>query len=414
MTRHRLFTIVDGDKKIVFVPDLRKLYLVPSGAILPEYLECDSSETKSNPEKQDLKFRAAHLIVNNKCNLRCIYCYANAGTSRLQTMPIEIATAAISKVAQDAKAMGFPYFEISFIGGEPTLSMPLIKKAIQFARQVAADLGIKVGIGLVSNGVFSKKVAEYIVGNFNYITFSLDGPEEIQNAQRPMTNGKGSFQKVLANVRYIYNAGLTMGLRCTVSALSVKALPEIVHFLHDQFPKARIGIEPLQECGRCLTTSTFSPEPLEYAEKLISTLKTVAAENIKIKSSILRFKCQDEQISFCGANGQNFAVNPEGYVTACTRVTTVDDPKSSIFYFGRYDQQKNEFTFDLSRYKWLKSLVVDSIPECNDCFARFNCKGDCPIIKSDFGSDFATSRSQKCEAIKAITLGLFKLQLGIL
>jgi len=184
--------------------------------------------------------------------------------------------------------------------------------------------------------------------------------------------------------------------------------------LHENFPKATIGIEPLQECGRCLTTGTLSPDSLEYANKLILALQIAIQKGIKIKSSILRFKCQESQISFCGVNGQNFAINPEGYVTGCTRVTSIEDPMASTFYFGKYDPDKGEFIFNEERYNWLKTLVVDNIPECNDCFARFNCKGDCPIVKADFGGDFDRSRSQKCEAIKAITVGLFKLQLGIL
>ncbi len=413
MTTHRIFQIPDGENKVIFIPDLQKLYLVSASQILPDYIESDRPVVVHH-RMPDFKFRATQLIVNNICNLRCVYCYANAGQQKPQIMSFEIARVAIDKVIVDTKEVGFPLFEVSIIGGEPTCSSRLLKDIVWYARRRAKDCGLTARIGIVSNGVFSPAVRQFISANLYYITFSLDGPAEIHDKQRPMRNNNGSFKIAFNNAKNLYDSGMTIGLRCTVSNLSASCLSEIIGFFHEHFSRATIGIEPLQECGRCKTSGALSPDPMEYARSLISALIIAKSKDIHIKTSILKFAREANGISFCGVNGQNFAINPEGFVTACTRVTSREDCMASIFYYGRYDHEKKEFIFDQERYSWLKTLVVDSIKNCDNCFAKFNCKGDCPIVKYDYGADFATTPSKKCEAIKAITLALFKIQLELI
>lgn len=413
MTAHRIFQIPDGENKIVFIPDLQKLYLVPTSQILPNYIESNQSVVVRN-RIPDFKFRATQLIINNICNLQCIYCYASAGEQRPQIMPFEIACAAVDKVTADTKELGFSSFEVNVIGGEPTNSSRLLENIVRYTRKKAKDYELTARIGIVSNGIFDSTVCQFISANLDYITFSLDGPAEIHDRQRPMRNGKGSFKIAFNNAKSLYDSGMTVGLRCTVSNLSVLRLSEIIEFFHGHFPKAAIGIEPLQECGRCKTSGALSPDPMEYAKSLISTLVVAKSKDIRIKTSILKFVCETNEVSFCGVNGQNFAINPEGFVTACTRVTSREDRMASVFYYGRYDHEKKEFIFNQERHSWLKTLIVDNIKNCDNCFAKFNCKGDCPIVKSDCGDNFATMPSKKCEAMKAITLALFKVQLELI
>lgn len=49
---------------------------------------------------------AVTLFLTNRCNLRCLYCYAAAGEHAPQDMNWEIAKAAIDLVAHHAKEMG--------------------------------------------------------------------------------------------------------------------------------------------------------------------------------------------------------------------------------------------------------------------------------------------------------------------
>lgn len=42
---------------------------------------------------------------------------------------------------------------------------------------------------------------DYIIHNFTRITFSIDGPDFIQNIHRPAMNGTASFDTVFANAK---------------------------------------------------------------------------------------------------------------------------------------------------------------------------------------------------------------------
>ena len=329
-------------------------------------------------------------------------------------MPLVLAKKAIDKVIQNTIKSGFTIFEVSIIGGEPTLSMALVKDIIEYTRSQALKNNIKARIGIVTNGFFTKKVANYIIDAFDYATISLDGTPDIHNKQRSTAAGNNTFDRVFENAKYIHESKkIDFGVRCTVSRASVKILPEIVSFLNKSFPGITVGVEPLHECGRCATSGEFDPDDDEYAKQLAKTILIAKQEGITLKSSILRFRKEPTHIGFCGVNGQNFGVDPNGYVSACTRVTSTDDPMSKLFYFGQFNPVTDDFVFDNNRYQQLKKLEADNIPECQDCFALFNCKGDCPIVKADFGNNPATTKSQRCESIKAVTKSLFEIQLGI-
>ncbi len=414
MPLHRVFKMsVPPMGTIVFMPDEEKLFLVDDASTIPDEI---MSETPipSFTRLPDFTYRAAHLILNNLCNLQCTYCYANAGDSTPIEMSPMVMRATITKIVSDTITLGQSIFELGFIGGEPTLSLALMNEGEQLARQLAAEAGIRARVGIVSNGYYSADVGDYILKYLDYATISLDGPQEIQDHQRPTRGGRGSFAQVYNNAQRLYDAGFPLGIRCTISRESVNRLPQIIEFLHNSFPKSVIGLEPLQECGRCALTHACGPNPEELVDQMIEVLKLVLSRQIKLKSSILRFKIQGSDISFCGVNGQNFAVTPQGYVTACTRVISHQERSAQIFHYGSYDHNLNRFVFDTVRYAWLKKIVVDSIEQCADCFARYNCKGDCAAIKADaYGDVLITQPSPRCSSIRRLTEALFRLRVGL-
>ncbi len=409
----RTFQVPVGDKKIIFIPMLKKLFLVNNDVHIPDFVR-SADIPKEYRLLPDYKFKAVQLIVNNGCNLRCIYCYTNAGTQGFIEIPFETAKVAIDKVISDIQTLGLDTIEVNFIGGEPTLSLRLIRRIITYLKDECRKTGLKSRIGIVTNGVFSSSVADFIINHFDYVTVSIDGDKQIHDTHRPMASGRGSFKTVFANAKRLYDSGIAFGPRATVSTLSVDKILEIVRFLHSHFPNSIIGIEPLQECDRCFTTDTHRPDPMTFARNFIKALVFAHREDVRIKNSIIRFHSRTEGISFCGANGQNFGITPDGYVTACTRVTSSHDKMANFFCYGRVDPDQEKITFFPEVYERLKSLVVDNISACKDCFARFNCKGDCPISKADFSPDFRLQPSNRCEANKYITKNLFMLQLGLL
>ena len=114
------------------------------------------------------------MIVNNFCNLRYTYCYAGGEfVPSPSEMPLEIAEAAIDKVAVDAKEAGSDRFAISLIGGEPTMSFDVSRRIVDYAHRKADVEGLVCMPDIVTNGVFDEQRRSWIIENFEHVTISI-------------------------------------------------------------------------------------------------------------------------------------------------------------------------------------------------------------------------------------------------
>ena len=61
--------------------------------------------------------------------------------------------------------------------------------------------GVKETFGAVTNGTFSRELMQPLLESKKMsLTFSLDGPGDVQNLLRPFVSKKGSFNTVLGNL----------------------------------------------------------------------------------------------------------------------------------------------------------------------------------------------------------------------
>ena len=105
---------------------------------------------------------------------------------------------------------------------------------------------------------------------------------------------------------------------------------------------------------------------------------------------------------------------PDGDVTSCLEVCRESDPRRDVFITGKYDFDSKEFVFYMDRIQKLRSRNIDNIDYCKDCYAKYNCAGDCPSkCLSQSGSLFDPSfNTDRCEMtrkiIKEVLVGKLK------
>jgi uncharacterized protein len=180
-----------------------------------------SAEAKSLREELPPQKYLNKLAINvsNACNLRCAYCYANQG---VYGNPNEfLMSVADVELAVRRFAEKFDYIEhIQFMGGEPSLNPKALAKTVEIFREMTDKGAFKAmpTFGMVSNGVsFTKEFWQVIKEHNMSITFSLDGPKEVHDAQRIDTGGKGSFDRVVANIHQLKEEGLNYDFEATYS-----------------------------------------------------------------------------------------------------------------------------------------------------------------------------------------------------
>ena len=360
-------------------------------------------EPPIRPENYLFRPHEVTLFPTTRCNLKCIYCYANAGSRHID-MPWEIAKAGIDYVIENARAVGRDDFIVGFHGGgEPTVNWRLIKRATLYARRQAKEHGFDVKIHCATNGVLSPAKRDFIVENFTGINISIDGPQEIQDRQRPLLNGRGSFGKVLESIRFFQQTNFPFGIRVTLTAFESHSLQKIVRFFHDECPHLdQLHVEPVWQCGRCQTTGERPPDDDQFISDFVEAYELAAELGFKLFYSGARLDVLTNR--FCAAAGDGFSVTPEGIVSSCFEVSDPADPRSELYHYGQYDKTSKQFIIDRSKVDRLRNLCVENLPHCQDCFCKWHCAGDC-LAKALRGMTPADhSGSSRCQLNRVITL----------
>jgi uncharacterized protein len=381
--------------------------LVKSGIIAPG---SDISEPLSCNREGVYAPTSVTLLPTFDCNLRCVYCYSRGGESIGEVMERPVAGAAIDLIFKNAKNNRTRKVVVSFHGGgEPLLpkNHGLIDYALGYAKLKGLEMGLTPNFNVVTNGVHSEKTLEWAVNNFSHINVSLDGPEDIQNSQRPLPKAEYSFEPVMKTIRYFEKAKKTKkfnyGIRATITSESVRRMSEILEFFHSISTNESFHLEPLFECGRCKTTKARAPDAGVFLEEMIKTEALAKKLGVQVYYSGGSLNKLGE--TFCGACGSNFFVTPSGYVTTCLEACREEDAVSSVFFVGKYNKSTLAFEFDEKKIQKLKARKVTSIPHCENCFAKYNCCGDCPAKVFEISGDLLDpSNNSRC----IINQGLLK------
>lgn len=144
-------------------------------------------------------------VLNLDCNLACPYCYEDQFRRR-QYMSPATARLLLEKQILPQIFMGRD-LHVDFYGGEPLLSLTLLKEIAASAAVAAKDHGVAFTFDLFSNcTLLTRKVVEELLPlGLKGVRMTLDGPREIHDRQRPFVSGKGSFDTIIANLKAVHD-----------------------------------------------------------------------------------------------------------------------------------------------------------------------------------------------------------------
>lgn len=185
-----------GHKCIVQLID--KGYLQPPQIDSIAYSQIDKVVTVANRCTR-------HMIlqVTKNCNFKCRYCaYAYSDFGRNHTdLDMEWDTA---KKAMDflfIHSMDAPKVMLSFYGGEPMLKYELIKKCVEYSKNLFINKPILYSTTCNGSILTEEHIGFLEKHNFTLL-LSLDGPEAIQNKHRKIARtGEGSYDIVIRNIK---------------------------------------------------------------------------------------------------------------------------------------------------------------------------------------------------------------------
>jgi uncharacterized protein len=341
----------------------------------------------------------ATLLLTSACNLRCRYCYAASGESAAAFMRPETAHRAIDFVAGNAAAANASSFEVSYHGaGEPTQHWALLQESYLYAERVAQAKGLRLRTSLTTNGALNPEQRAWIAAHLDSATVSFDGLPEVQDASRPRASGEGSSAAVLATLRAFDKAGFRYSVRMTATAESVPLLPQSVAFVCRRFRPHAIQVEPVYRMGR--GRDAASAETAAFIEAYRAARRTSAKAARLLRFSGARVGTVTNR--FCGVAHDNFCVSPAGNVSACHEVADERQPWADQFFYGRPSAGDSGYDFDERVYTILREQTVEHRELCRDCFAKWNCAGDC-YHKSLRANPEEFAGAGRCEISRELT-----------
>lgn len=353
-------------------------------------------EVSVSPEPKPYLPTGVTIFPTFDCNLRCVYCYSSAGEQVGKNLEWEVAQGAIDFIVENAQRKGKDSIQVGFHGGgEPFVAFDLVRRVVEYTREQAQAHSLNTKFFSATNGILSSRKLEYLIQNFQTVAVSMDGPKDIQDCQRPKAGGQGSYESVMESISGFEERGFRYSVRSTVTAESVRRLDEIVDFFSGLKSLNYLHLEPLFECGRCLTTKTSAPDPTVFLEEYLKAEVTAKRKKQELIYSAAQLGTLVHY--FCGASGSNFVVTPDGNVTTCFEVSREGDPRSEIFMIGKYEPESGKFQINTDKVSRLQERSVENLPGCSGCFAKYNCAGDCLAkIHQQSGDMFNTASNSRC------------------
>ena len=180
-----------------------------------------------------------NLLVTNRCDLRCNYCFMNAGASGKVYEPTLAQIRELMVQARNERPMGSKALQIT--GGEPTIREDLLD-IVKMAKEVGfSHVQVNTnGIKLAESVDYCKKLKEAQV---NTVYMSFDGVSKKTNPWIDL-NKKAIKNLRKANLRVVL-------VPCLIGGKNLQEAGKIIKYALDNMDIIRgVNFQPVSFCGR--------------------------------------------------------------------------------------------------------------------------------------------------------------------
>lgn len=361
------------------------------------FLEPDSLGPPPASNAAPFKPTVAVCLLTTACNFRCIYCYASSGTGSVRELPFELGQQAINTVCRNAMETGQERFSLSFHGGgEPTLAQDCFRKLAHYAR----SRKIPCDITIASNGYWSRPQRKWILDHLDHVSLSFDGTQALQDRQRPLASGKGSFAVVMETIQAMDQRDFPYGIRITVTDMGIDQLPPAIEFLCRETNCQTFQVEPAFNHGRARGDNLALHDHHRFATAFLEAHDAAVASGRHLYYSGARPWVITHQ--FCQAIDHALIVTPDGELSACYEIHGGEHPLAPAFLFGSLAADGRLITKPEARQR-LRDQIAERRALCQDCFCYWHCAGDCPPKTLSLNGDEPHRFGARCDLNRLIT-----------
>jgi radical SAM protein with 4Fe4S-binding SPASM domain len=313
---------------------------------------------------------SAVLVLTNRCNLGCTYCYAEANEHVETNGTDGMTTDQVKNILASCLQRGIDRLYVSFIGGEPTLKRDCLQTAVEFLEESSSSYSLHI----ITNGTSAQLFQDWLIDKRFDFTVSSDGLPGDHDAQRPTLGGQGSSNRVERFISRLVERRALFQVRATITERNVANLPRAIEYW------ASLGVrfvhfELVDIFGRARFLNG-TPDLGRYIDVLSDVIDTAQRLGVYLVNSAF-MKLLVPSTAFCtSTRGQRLHFNPDSSVSACYKIQRkAGSPEN--FVIG--DVTRQGMNLDENKRQDLKAFGASYFVECQSCFARTVCGGGCPL-----------------------------------
>jgi uncharacterized protein len=155
------------------------------------------------------------MVVTLRCNETCVYCHASR--ANMDAVHTDMTPEIAEKAVDVALGTTNNFVTIEFQGGEPLVNFPVVKHIIEYATRRNQELGKRLEFTMVSNfSLMDEEKLAYLLEHKVQLCTSIDGPEQLHNAQRKLPTTHNAYQAAIKWIKRVNEAYVEIGLDPTL------------------------------------------------------------------------------------------------------------------------------------------------------------------------------------------------------
>ncbi len=345
---------------------------------------------------------AINFNITVKCNLDCIYCFANGGSyghlkRDLKADSVKQIFSFIQENVGSSKVV-----RLEFFGGEPLLNYKLIKEICTESDRVHRKTGIRFIYRLSTNLTHITKAMIDLFTSYNFIiSVSIDGGRLTHNHNRPSTNGDDLYDLLIKNCILLKKNSEDILLVARMTVFDDKVpleqnVKELLSYnIFDYFQIFPVTTDKISSNKDHENLSVKNKPGLEML-RLIEAYPSLFSSNNIFKGNLEWERIADiilngkAALSYCSAGRNYYTFSSDCSIMPCHRL--VGNDKYQI------GDLENFITTD--HVEWRNS--TDNISVCSKCWIRYICAGGCKHHNLSFSGDINIPDINQCKVERRI------------
>lgn len=292
---------------------------------------------------------AVYLNMTDRCNLRCIYCFAEERRESGLVLTFDDYKKILDEVAGMNAAA-----KIIFTGGEPLLS-PLTLPVARYAKASGFDCRLMTNATLIN-----EQNADELANLFETIEISVDGSDATRH---DFYRGKGSYDKTTRAIDLLLKRGANVSLAMVVTRQN----------MHDVSATARkwgnlMNFQPLFPLGRARAADSLYLSGREYYDVLSKDAHVVPYSDIDL---VIKQHVNNASVLKCAMGDGEFSISRSGDVYPCQLLHHED------FKVGNVTEKPLTEIYNSAAMGKFKFHTVEEIDKCKACDFKLICGGTC-------------------------------------